>query len=115
MRKGTGAIVAIAGVAVLLILTALAWERLQRDQQVVVHLDDGTVAKVSALTATPLPVRVPEVDGIEYVARQQRFGGVNYLTLPFSVRPNPTALFLVRDADGRSARSSRWTRSAAAD
>jgi Rieske Fe-S protein len=95
VRKGTRAIVAIAGVAVVLIFTTLVWEGLRRDQQAVV------VAKLSDLTATPLPVGAPEIDGVEYSARQQRFGGVNYLRLPFSVHPNPTALFLVRDVAGR--------------
>lgn len=100
MRKGTSAIVAITGVAVVLIVTALAWEGFRRDQAVV-YVSDGTVAKLSDLTATPLPVHAPEIDGVEYVARQQRFGGVNYLRLPFSVHPNPTVLFLVRDVAGR--------------
>jgi hypothetical protein len=100
VRKGPSAIVAISGVAVVVIVTALAWEGFRRDQAVA-YVYDGTVAKLSNLTAIPLPVHAPETDGVEYVARQQRFGGVNYLRLPFSVRPNPTVLFLVRDVAGR--------------
>jgi hypothetical protein len=101
VRNWRSAIVAIAGVAVVLILTTLEGKGLRHEEQAVVHLYDGSIVKVSDLTATPLPVHVPEVDGVEYVARQQRFGGLNYFRLPFSLHPNPTTLFLVRGVAGR--------------